>query len=98
MDKTYYDEINAQTRSLVVWLDHLIDNPNYIIKMNHHHIHLIEMRACMTKPYPIHKDKKISKWITDKMYDVVKIHRIHEMELEETRFYLEQVQKKFKDI
>ena len=43
-----------------------------------------------------HKDKKINKWVADKIYDVVKIHRIHEKDLEETRFYLEQAQKKFK--
>lgn len=75
--KSYYDDISPQTRSLVVWLDQLIDNPDLIIKMHKHHIHLIEMRACIQ---PIHKDKKISKWITDKMYEVVKVHRIHELD------------------
>lgn len=72
----YYNEINAQTRSLVVWLDYLKNNPDQIIKLHKHHIHLIETRACLQ---PFHKHKKINKWITDKIYDVVKVHRIHEL-------------------
>tara|TARA_B100000965_G_scaffold176025_1_gene146826 strand:- start:6537 stop:6782 length:246 start_codon:yes stop_codon:yes gene_type:complete len=80
MDKIYYNEINAQTRSLVVWLDDLKNNPDQIIKMHKHHIHLIEMRACTAYTQPFHKDKKINKWITDKIYDVVKVHRIQELD------------------
>ena len=80
MDKIYYNEINAQTRSLVVWLDDLKNNPDQIIKMHKHHIHLIEMRACNAYTQPFHKDKKINKWITDKIYDVVKVHRIQELD------------------
>lgn len=96
MNQTYYNDITHGLRSMVVWLDNLIKNPNEIIKMHDHHIHLLEMRASMANGQPIHKDKNINKWVTDKLYDVVKIHRIHEMELKETRFYLRQVEKKFK--
>ena len=96
MNQTYYNDISDTLRSMVVWLDDLKRNPLDIYKMHAHHIHLLEMRACMANGQPIHKDKKINKWVADKIYDVVKIHRIHEKDLEETRFYLEQAQKKFK--
>ena len=77
--KTYYDELDDSCRSLVIWLDSLLMRPEDIYKMHRHIIHTMEMRACMANGIPIHKDKKINKWIGDKIYEVVKIHRIHEM-------------------
>jgi len=80
MNQTYYNDISDTLRSMVVWLDDLKRNPLDIYKMHKHHIHLLEIRACTAyTQQPFHKDKKINKWVSDKIYQVVKIHRINEM-------------------
>ena len=73
---TYYDEISKSLRPFVFWLDELINNPNQIIKMHKHHIHMLEVRAGLN---PFHKNKDINKWIQNKVYGVVKIYRINEL-------------------
>lgn len=80
--KTYYDELDDDCRSLVIWLDSLLMKPDDIYKMHRHIIHTMEMRACMSPQQPWHKNKVINKWIADKIYEVVKIHRIHELNAE----------------
>jgi len=77
--ETYYDDISKSQRSFVFWLDELINNPNEIINMHRNHIHLIEMRALTAYNQPFHKNKKINKWIIGKIDNVVKIHRINEL-------------------
>ena len=93
--KNYYNELDLKSKDIVLWMDILNSDPNKIYKLTPMTMYFLD--SLSLRGYTaFHDNKKIDAWIRKKIKTVVLTYRTHKKDLEETRFYLEQVQKKFK--
>tara|TARA_B100000989_G_scaffold215416_1_gene163894 strand:- start:581 stop:817 length:237 start_codon:yes stop_codon:yes gene_type:complete len=72
--KTYYNELDLNSKDIVLWMDILNSNPKEIDKLTNMTMYFID--SLSLRDYPaFHDNKKIDKWIINKMKKVVKTYK-----------------------
>ena len=72
--KNYYNELDLDSKDIVLWMDILNSDPKKIYKLTPMTLYFID--SLSLRDYPaFHDNKKIDNWIINKMKKVVKTYK-----------------------